>query len=172
MSPLVFLTVALAPLLAPAVPADPCDLAGTYLLDREPLHANVIASMNDSLDDLGERPEDDDSFARVEWDARRTAYQEVLAQARAGEIVPRMEIELKADGSFEHSVLREDKEDHPRYQGRWAADDACQTMTVDIDSDDQEEPSIVRIEGDRLVFEDATETRRGALNGVAFDRVR
>ena len=107
--------------------------------------------MSESLRDLGDRP-NDESFAAVEWDARHEAYRQVLAEARAGEIVPHMSLELKSDGSAEYRVLREDKDDEHRHTGRWTADSTCQTMMVDLENDDQQEPSIVRVEGDRLVF--------------------
>ncbi|GAB5534881.1 MAG: hypothetical protein Rubg2KO_11300 [Rubricoccaceae bacterium] len=165
------LLIALAPLVASAQSTDACDVAGVYRLDREPILADVIASMNESLEDLGERP-DDESFATVEWDARDEAYRQVLSEARAGEIVPHMSLELKDDGTVAYRILREDKDDEPRRHGRWTVDSACKTMTIDLENDDQEEAATVQIEGNRLVFEESTGTRRGALNGVAFDRVR
>lgn len=162
--------LALAPLAAAAQTSNSCDLAGTYELDRKPIHDDILASMTASLDELGDRP-DEGSFAVVEWDARRNAYQKVMAEARAGEIVPYMTLELEPDGSLEYRVLREG-DDTPRNRGRWTADSACRTLVVDLYNDDQEEPSIVRVEGNRLVFAKATGNRRGALNGVSFDRIR
>jgi len=166
---LAVLLLALAPLAVTAQPTDPCDLAGTYALDRKPIHDDVIASMNESLAELGDRPAEG-SFAEIQWSAKKEAFQGVRAQAEAGDIVPHMTIELGADGTFRHRVEPTHDGKGSNHDGQWSADRACQTLTIDVD--DNDEPTTARIDGDRLILPNSTERRRGILNGVSFDRVR
>ena len=150
-----------------AIPADPCDVAGTYALDRAPIVADVVASMEASLADLGPKPAEG-SLAEVAWSARKEAYEGVRAEAQGGGIVPYLTLALADDGRVVHHVA--DAEDRPRdeHAGRWRTDAACRTLTLDMTDD---EPTTARIERDRLVFDDDGH-HTGPFRGVAFDRVR
>ncbi|WP_412061741.1 hypothetical protein [Rubrivirga sp. IMCC45206] len=160
-----------AALLALPVAPDPCGVAGTYALDRAPLIADVVASMEASLAELGPRP-DEGSLAEVEWTARKDAYQGVRAEAKAGGIVPHLRLALDDDGRATYRDADAEALAGVEHAGRWRADAACRVVTIDTGD---AEPATARIEGDRLVFDtagDADRPHAGPFRGVAFDRVR
>ncbi|WP_412068929.1 hypothetical protein [Rubrivirga sp. IMCC43871] len=155
----------------PSAPSDPCDVAGTYALDRAPIVADVVASMEASLAELGPRP-DEGSLAEVSWLARKEAYQGVRAEARAGGIVPHLRLALGDDGRATYRDEDAEALAGVEHAGRWRTDAACRVVTIDMGDD---EPATARIEGDRLVFDTGGDTGRqhtGPFRGVAFDRVR
>lgn len=158
----------LLPLAVAAQPSDPCGLAGTYELDRQPIHDDVVASMDESLATLGDRPADG-TIAAIEWTAKRQAFQRVRAEAEAGDIVPRMTIELRADGTFRHRVRSQDR-DRDDDQGRWSVDRACRTLTIDVE-DDTDEPTTGRVEGDRITLQSLGDRMNGGDRGLSFDRI-
>lgn len=167
LSPLALVLLVLVWPRTPA-PSDPCDVAGTYALDREPIVAGVIASMDASLADLGPRPAGG-SMAELQWAARRDAFQNVRAEALSGGIVPRMTLALTADGRATHRVSDAEMPPRGEHTGRWHADAACRVITLDMGDD---EPTTAHIEGDRLVFENDGDRHDGPFQNVAFDRVR
>ena len=145
-----------------------CDVAGTYALDRAPIIASVVASMDASLADLGPRPPSG-TLAATRWAAEKDAYENVRAEARGGGIVPHMTLALADDGRAVHRTADAEGAERAEHTGRWRADAACRVVTLDMGD---ETPSTARIERDRLVFDDDDAQHRGPFNGVAFDRVR
>ena len=142
-----------------ATPDDPCGVVGTYALDRAPIVAGVVASMEASLADLGPRPAEG-SLAEVGWSARKEAYEGVRAEARGGGIVPYMTLAFTDDGRV---ALRNADAEGDDHAGRW-----CHPSSSRRPDD---EPTTARIERDRLVFDDDGR-HTGPFRGVAFDRVR
>ena len=160
------LVLALGP--RPSASPDPCDVAGTYALDRAPIVASVVASMDASLADLGPRPPSG-TLAATRWTAEKDAYEDVRAEARDGGIVPHMTLALSEDGRAVHRTADAEGAERTEHTGRWQADAACRVVTLDMGD---EAPSTARIERGRLVFDDHDTRHRGPFNGVAFDRVR
>ena len=80
------LVLALGP--RPGAAPDPCDVAGTYALDRAPIVASVVASMDASLADLGPRPPSG-TLAATRWTAEEDGE---LARA----------VQLHGDQSWQH----------------------------------------------------------------------
>lgn len=165
LSPAALALLALA--LWPGADDDPCGIAGTYALDRAPIVADVVASMERNLADLGPRPPDG-SRAATEWAARQEAYQSVRADALGGGVVPYLTLAFSDDGRVTHRETGPDADDRHRETGRWTADAACRTLTLDLGD---AHPTTARIDGDRLVF-DHRDAQRGRFSGASFDRVR
>ena len=164
------LLIALAPL-ASTAQSDPCGLAGTYALDRAPIHGNIIASMSESLAELGDQPSAG-SLAQIKWKAKREAFQRVRAEAEAGDVVPHMTLVLNADGTFQHRVRSRKNTEDSAHAGRWTADGACQELTIDVENDDRHEPVTGQIDGDRITIPNAPDGNQSFISGVSFDRVR
>lgn len=146
---------------------DPCSLSGSYVLDRVPIHQGIMASMDENLADLGDHPREEGLLQTV-WNAKRSAFEDVRAQAAAGDIVPEMTLELSDAGRFDHLVHRPD---HivTETTGRWSADASCRVITIVVEAGD---PTTARVEGDRIIMTDAATNRDGTLKGLEFDRVR
>lgn len=132
-----------------STPAGPCEVAGTYELDREAGHALVVGHMDSAIAALGDRPAERGG-ATIRWEAERNALQRVRERAVEGRVVPRVTAKLDPDGTFTHTAYSLEGADRTDIQvGRWEIDDACQTLVIDVN----DHRTTGEVEGGRLTLD-------------------